>query len=70
MEFTCHGCGRRFPGCHAECKTYQREKAEHDARRAHEAHRRGIVGGLQAQRAAAVYKATRHKRKDKNYGTE
>lgn len=70
MSFTCKGCGDRFPGCHGSCKKYQREKAEHEARRAKEAARRAVETGLRDQRTAAVTKATRNRRKGKQYGNE
>ena len=30
LPFTCKGCVDRYPGCHAECEKYNREKAEHE----------------------------------------
>jgi hypothetical protein len=29
-EFSCHGCQKRYPGCHGSCEAYKQEKAHYD----------------------------------------
>ena len=61
MEFSCKGCGNRYPGCHASCETYIKEKAEWEEIKAKIAQDKAISGGLAEQRYKAVHKAQRHK---------
>ena len=69
-KFSCYGCEKRAPGCHAKCDIYKAEKAEHEERKAKENRRRSVKNGLNAQRSAAVYRNTKGKRKGYTHGTE
>lgn len=70
-EFSCHGCQKRFPGCHSTCPEYTQEKAEHEKRRTQEAKERAVQLGLAAQRSMAVHRAfKKDKRHSKNWHGE
>lgn len=63
----CHYCvpPKRRPGCHGSCPEYRIERAELDRKNAVELRKRKTKQNLDAQRAAAVKKATRNRRKEK-----
>lgn len=65
MVFSCKDCGSRNPGCHAKCKTYQMEKAEHDARRNADYEKRKAKTAVYGSRCAAVDKALKKQRTGK-----
>lgn len=66
--YSCMGCEKRHPGCHAECETYKREKAAHDEQKAAEDRRRAVSMGITEQRTAAVAKAMRKRKKRSQSG--
>lgn len=55
---------KRRPGCHGSCPEYRMERAELDRKNAEENRKRATRQNLYAQRAAAVKKATRNRRKE------
>ena len=30
----CHGCTKRYPGCHSKCELYKADKAEYERKKA------------------------------------
>ena len=60
--FSCKGCEKRHPGCHAKCPDYLAEKAEHDRLKAVADKQRDIDLGIQYQRSRGVSKAIRGRR--------
>lgn len=62
----CRDCAppKRRPGCHGSCPEYRMERAELDRKNAEERAKRATRQNLYAQRAAAVKKATRNRRKE------
>ena len=55
----CKNCvaPKRHPGCHGHCPEYLSEKTEYEAQKAEIDKRNYIKKGLDAQAAAAVYRA-------------
>ena len=60
----CKGCvaPKRHPACHATCPEYKKERAEYDERKAIEDKKKFTAQAIATQRAAAVAKATKHKK--------
>ena len=59
---------KRHPGCHDHCPEYQKEKADHEARKAVADKKKLTDQGIYLQRAKAVAKAMRGRRlADRNY---
>jgi hypothetical protein len=65
--FSCKGCEKRTPGCHARCEKYLKEKAEYDRLKAAEDKRRDIQIGIWEQRSIKVDKATKRRWKRGKY---
>lgn len=61
----CWKCPRRSvePNCHGYCPEYLGQKAAQDAKNAEARRQADVRLGLNDQRAAAVRKAVRHRRK-------
>ena len=55
-RFTCKDCGNRYPGCHDKCEKYQKEKAEHEARKAVEYQQRKLHHDIESQRSSNINK--------------
>jgi hypothetical protein len=55
----CKGCvaPKRYPGCHSHCPEYTAEKAVYEAERAEAIKMKAVRRGLDAQAAAAAYRA-------------
>ena len=56
VDFSCKGCGNRYPGCHGNCETYKAERAEYDKLKEKHDFEKKINGGLYQQRDKAVHK--------------
>ena len=65
--FSCKGCEKRTPGCHARCEKYLKEKAEHDRLKAAEDKRRDIDLGIREQRSRGIGKAVKGRRTGGKY---
>jgi hypothetical protein len=64
MSFTCKGCPNRAPGCHDRCEKYQKEKRDHETRKAKQNAENAVRCGLEDQKSKAVYRAAKtHRRK-------
>ena len=61
-EFSCHGCQKRYPGCHSSCEAYKQEKARYDEKKAEADKLKAIKGELFCQRNDAVIRARRKRR--------
>ena len=59
VDFSCKGCGNRYPGCHGNCETYKAERAEYDKLKAKHDFEKKINGGLYQQRSRSVKKANK-----------
>jgi hypothetical protein len=66
----CYGCiaPKRYPGCHAQCQEYIKEKAVHDAQHEEERKKKEIRNGITIQRAAGVRNALKKGRKVQYFG--
>ena len=62
FELTCHGCQKRYPGCHSACEAYKQEKARYDEKKAEIDKQRATNGGLAKQREIAVAVARKKRR--------
>lgn len=62
---SCYGCvaPKRHPGCHASCPEYAKDDAEHQARKEQERQERYMDSVLTSQKASAVHKALRHRKR-------
>ena len=45
-DFSCKGCGSRYPGCHATCEKYIAEKKAWDQKQAEIRKRKAVEDGL------------------------
>lgn len=56
MIFSCKGCEKRYPGCHAVCETYKQEKAELDASKEEMRKMLAVNRGINGQRFDCYHK--------------
>ncbi len=63
MDFTCKGCPVRTPGCHGTCEKYQKEKKDHEERKAKQNMENAIRCGLDEQKNKAIYRAVKTNRR-------
>ena len=61
-EFSCHGCQKRYPGCHGSSEAYKQEKARYDEQKAIVDKQRATKSGLLAQRGDGVAIANKKRR--------
>lgn len=60
-NFTCKGCGSRFPGCHSRCEKYIAEKKAWDEKMAEYRKQYNIKGGLDEQMYDGIRRGNRKK---------
>lgn len=61
-EFSCHGCQKRYQGCHGSCEAYRQEKAYYDERKAQADKEKEIKRGIFSQRDNSVARARKRRR--------
>lgn len=57
---SCYQCPDRYPGCHAECEKYQKQKEEYEATRAERQAKEGVQYRLYNQACDSVHKRTKY----------
>lgn len=63
MTFTCKGCKKREPGCHAKCEKYQAEKATWEEEKAQRRKEEQIQNRLTEHVISSVQKTRKRKGK-------
>lgn len=66
-NFTCKGCGSRYPGCHAKCEKYQAEKAAWEEKKAEIRKRQDIERRLNDHEASSIARNKKRMGKQRPY---
>ena len=65
---SCRNCLDRYPGCHQYCKTYKKERAEHERKKAEERNSKN-VDYYNAERIGRLRdRSTKDKKAHHNFG--
>lgn len=59
--YSCYGCPNRYPGCHSECDTHKKEKAEFYRQKDEEYKRNLLDSQIRQLKYAAIDKPEKHR---------
>lgn len=62
-NFTCKGCGNRYPGCHAHCEKYIAEKKAYDEKMAEYRKKHALKTSLDSQMYDTIGRALKRQKK-------